>query len=411
MEEEIDLRPYLAALLKYWYWIIGSGLAAAIVALIVSNILPPTYEATALVAITRPRYVLQFDSRFQNVSNIQPVYRAYPELATSDGILAELRQANGNLASVAGLSELRQMLSATAGADPSLIRLSAKGRDSQAVAALANSWADIYVRRANELFGNQSMDQVTFFTTQLELAAQEVERAQQNLVLFQGQNRSAILETQLLAYADVQTVYLARQQALALLLEDIAGLKRQLAGQSANQPITAADQLTALLLQIKAFGAGEAATLQLQLDGQVPGPELSAAEQRVLLDSLAGALGGTAVNIERRLADLEPQILQAQRDLQESIATLDRLQRDLTTAQETYTTLARKLEEARLTTEGVGSEVQLASYAAVPETAVGPRRGLNTAVAGALGIFLGLVWVLGSVWWPQVRFFSSIPTK
>jgi uncharacterized protein involved in exopolysaccharide biosynthesis len=65
MEEEIDLRQYITVLMRRWYWIAGLALAAAVVAFGVSSILPPTYEATALVVVTQPRYLFQFDSRVQ----------------------------------------------------------------------------------------------------------------------------------------------------------------------------------------------------------------------------------------------------------------------------------------------------------------------------------------------------------
>ena len=82
MEEEIDLRAYVLVLLKYWKWIIGTTGAAAVVALVVSFLLPPTYEATALVAIKAPQYVMQFDPRFEVPSQLpQPAYKAYPDLA------------------------------------------------------------------------------------------------------------------------------------------------------------------------------------------------------------------------------------------------------------------------------------------------------------------------------------------
>jgi uncharacterized protein involved in exopolysaccharide biosynthesis len=401
LDEEIDLRPYLATLLKNWYWIVGSGVAAAIIALIISSLIPPTYEATALVAITRPRYVLQFDSRFQNVTNIQPVYRAYPELATSDGVLQELRGGYGNLIEAESLHNLRQAVSASAGADPSLIRLSAKGRDPQAITMLANGWADIYVQRANEIFGQQNGEQVDFFRAQLNMATVELEQAQQAMIAFQGQNRSVILETQLLSFHETQAAYLTRQQALILLLADIEGFQRQLAAQPDNQPATAADQLTALLLQLQAFGSGDVAVLQLPIEGAAANAPLLAAEQRAVLAQLVEAVSGTAVYIDQQLVELEPEILRAQTELQQLEATRDRLSRNLTIAQETYSTLSRKLEEARLTTEGVGSEVQLASYAAVPERAVLPMRAVNTVVAAALGFLAAFLAVAMSVWWQK----------
>jgi uncharacterized protein involved in exopolysaccharide biosynthesis len=67
MEEEISLQVYIDVLIKYWKWIAGITVVAAITATIVSFLLPPVYQATALVVITKPQYQMQFDPRFQKV--------------------------------------------------------------------------------------------------------------------------------------------------------------------------------------------------------------------------------------------------------------------------------------------------------------------------------------------------------
>ena len=90
MEEEIDLRQYVEVLIRSWGWIAGLALVAAAAALGVSFLIPPTYEATALVAVTEPRYVMRFDPRFETVNSVQPAYQAYPELAASDDLLQDL---------------------------------------------------------------------------------------------------------------------------------------------------------------------------------------------------------------------------------------------------------------------------------------------------------------------------------
>ena len=83
MEEEIDLRPYIEALISKWYWIVGAAVVAGIVAFIVSSMLPPSYEATALVAVTQPTEIVEFDARIRSVDETQPL-KAYPEIAMSD---------------------------------------------------------------------------------------------------------------------------------------------------------------------------------------------------------------------------------------------------------------------------------------------------------------------------------------
>ena len=55
MEDEIDLREYIAVLIKYWRWIVAASVLAAVVAFVVSSFLPRTYEATASVLMTNPR--------------------------------------------------------------------------------------------------------------------------------------------------------------------------------------------------------------------------------------------------------------------------------------------------------------------------------------------------------------------
>jgi len=96
---------------------------------------------------------------------------------------------------------------------------------------------------------------------------------------------------------------------------------------------------------------------------------------------------------------LEPQILALQQQLQESQAEEDRLTRARDVARETYLTLARKVEEVRIAAEDTSGEVRLASHAAVPRKPVGPRKMLNTAVAGALGLMLGVFGAFAVEWW------------
>ena len=47
MEEEIDLREYIAVLIKYWYWIVGVTILMAVAAFIATSFMTPKYEAEA----------------------------------------------------------------------------------------------------------------------------------------------------------------------------------------------------------------------------------------------------------------------------------------------------------------------------------------------------------------------------
>jgi hypothetical protein len=125
----------------------------------------------------------------------------------------------------------------------------------------------------------------------------------------------------------------------------------------------------------------------------------SIGETMALLDDMAGALEAKSAEIGQRLEELQPQILSLQRQLQEIYTESDRLTRQRDLAKETYTALARKVEETRIAVQGAQSTARLGSRAAVPEKPASPRKLLNTAVAGALGLMLSVFGAFGVEWW------------
>ncbi|MGQ9718223.1 MAG: GNVR domain-containing protein, partial [Anaerolineae bacterium] len=129
--------------------------------------------------------------------------------------------------------------------------------------------------------------------------------------------------------------------------------------------------------------------------------EKSLAEQIAFLDDLVRVLEEKSAEMDARRAALEPEILSLQEQLQEIRTEKDRLTRARDVARETYMTLARKVEEARIAAEENSGEVRIASRAAVPEKPASPRKLLNTAVAGVLGLMLSVFGVFIAEWWQQ----------
>lgn len=401
-EEEIDLRAYVLVLLKYWKWIIGATVIAAVVALVVSFLLPPTYEATALVAVTKPRYVMQFDPRIEAVNDIQPAYKAYPKLASGDEVLQELlTRLNPRPEEIETLRELKELVQAKSGTDPSLVLLTVRFKDPEEAARIVNLWAEIFVRRANEIYGTEGQSRLQFYQQQVQRAEAELRAAEEALVAFQARNQESVLEHQLGSRRQMHADYLADQRQIAYIIQDIRGLREQLSRQPSEQTVSLADQLTALLLEIKAFNAHASAPMQLQVDSAASLSEKSLTEQIAFLDQLVQVLEEKSAEIDDRLTALEPEILALQEQLQEIYTEKDRLARARDVARETYMTLARKVEEARIAAEENAGEVRIASRAAVPEKPASPRKLLNTAVAGVLGLMLSVFGAFVTEWWQQ----------
>ena len=167
-----------------------------------------------------------------------------------------------------------------------------------------------------------------------------------------------------------------------------------------------ADSLTALLLQIRAFNTRVAVAenqistpIELRIDNIESLSSKSSVEQIAFLDELVTTLQAKSDEIEAQLAELEPQMLALQQGLQQFTAEKDRLIRSQQLASETYLTLARKLDEARIAAQEENGALQVGSYAAVPESPVGPHRLRNVATAGILGLMLGILGALVIEYW------------
>jgi succinoglycan biosynthesis transport protein ExoP len=401
MEEEIDLRAYVDVLIRSWKWIAGLALVAAVAAFVVSLMLPGTYEASGVVIITQPRYQMQFDPRFKTVDQWTPAYKAFPTLATSDGVLRNVL--DGYTPSPeTGIEEwtlrkLSGMVEATSEGDPSLVVLRVRSRSPEGAAAIANLWADALVNRGNKIYSERE-DDVAFFEAQVAQAEEALNQVDAALIEFEARSQANIVGAQLESSLQAQADYLTDQRAIAYVVQDIRGLRDQLAQQPGDRPISLADDLTALLLQIKAFSLMQVKPLdtqsstpiQLQVNSAESISDKSPAEQIAFQDDLVAILEAKSSEIDGRLAELEPQTLALQERLQEFTAESERLVNARDLASETYLTLVRKLEEARISAQEENGVLQVGSYAAVPEEPVGPRKLLNTAVAGALGLMLGV---------------------
>jgi len=404
MDQEIDLRAYIAVLLKHKYWIVGLAFGAAVVALTASFLLGPTYQATALVAITKPRYEMQFDPRFELVpSNYQPPYKAYPALAMGDEVLSSLVADLGDALAPEerNVAAIRSMIEAQNGADPSIVELRVNNGDPQRTAAIANSWAAHFVERANELYAPNE-DDLAFFEAQLNEAEAALAQAEQDLIDFQARNQTMILSTQLASKQVALDEYLSAAHSLRLIIQDARSLQDRLSTQGAATAASPSDELTSLLLEIDALNRSEL-PIQLQVSVQQDMGGRTVGDQIAFLDSLIRVLENRLVLLEQEAQDLEPDILATQERLQEVKTQEERLTTAKNLALDTFTALSRKVTEAGIAAQDTTGDVRLASRATVPENPVSPRKLMNAAIAGVLGLMVGVLAAFAIEYWRQGR--------
>ena len=379
MEEEIDLRPYIEALIKNWYWIVGVGVVTAVIAFIVTSLRPPTYSATALVTIIDSRDIIQLDEGIADVVGNQPL-AAFPELALSDQVLHMVLE-ELSLANNQSISEFRMNLQAESGEDKSVIRLTAAANMADKSAATANVWAEQFVIWANRLYQGQGGERLLFFEGQLKTTEATLTAAEAELEAFQAINQTQIISNTLGVYQQNHVTYLQQQERVQQLYDNATALRQQILDISTGNTISYADQLTYLQLQLQAFNDEDVTPVILDVSGQETLTTLNRDDQIEMLDGLIETLAGKLTRLDEKVAEIEPQILILQRERQAAFTKLTRLMQNVAVTQGTYNSLEFQVEEERIIAQDTNSGFQLASKATIPEKIVKQKRAISIVAA------------------------------
>ena len=182
--------------------------------------------------------------------------------------------------------------------------------------------------------------------------------------------------------------------------EDAQALRDRLRAQDVRTAASPSDELTSLLLEIDALNRTEL-PIQLQVSVQQDLGGKTVGDQVAFLDSLVQVLENRLVVLEREAQALEPDILVLQERLEEVQTREERLETVKDMSRDTYMTLSRKVTEARIAAQDTTGDVRLASLAAPPQDPASPRPLLNVAVAGALGLMIGILSAFAIEYWQR----------
>src|SRR3954449_2389621 len=128
----MELRDYLAAVRRFWMTWVGLTLVAVVAALVVVNLLPRTYQATARVFVTSSA-----ESGSASAFLVQRV-KSYPDVAVSHAVLGPVVDELGLSTSV---QELRRAISATNPPDTSQVHITVQSASASEAADIANAVA------------------------------------------------------------------------------------------------------------------------------------------------------------------------------------------------------------------------------------------------------------------------------
>jgi uncharacterized protein involved in exopolysaccharide biosynthesis len=455
IEEEIDLRAYAKVLIRHWKWIVVCALAAALAAFVVSALRPPIYEAEATVAIIRSRTDVIFAPQMVTTEDKLTHYldkdarrTALVALASSSDIASQVLDEIGARLELGELTVPGLLGMIEASNEGDLISIKARHRDPIAVTTIANAWARQYERYVNDLFGAAGESGVTV-AAQVGSAEATYNAAQAALEAFLGDNRIATLEREIAARQELLDAYQSARNAAQInpvnlqittthkiladyyadlqkverWQADARALRTQIEAGSGSAAANTGDALALILLRSQALGGSEGLPVQLQVD-LITEPEETVrladvdalinvlearrVETQEQIDVLTAALAAERPNeitieidnpLNLRIAELDVEILALQKELEAQNAQKQELDQARDLAWGTFQTLAQKQAEVEIASQVTGTEVRLAASAMPPGKRVSSRKMLNTAVAGMMGLMVGVFVVFALEWW------------
>lgn len=271
MEEEVDLRPYLVALVRRWQLIVGLAVVVAIIAGVVALILPRPDTAAANILIVPATSQVALDDRFVTsearlLTNQTLQRQALLGLAESSTLEQRVAEQIGGEDSASGA--LLSQISVSSEGD--LIKVVASGEDERGALALAEAWARAYERLVAEVYSRDAAG-LALIDEQLAAAQARYSEAQARLEQFLNGSQAVEVEQQILsiegllngssqAGTALYTQYLSRIRELDLILSDARTMRAQVAEGQADG---LANRLAVLTLRSRVAGGGLPVQLQL----------------------------------------------------------------------------------------------------------------------------------------------------
>jgi uncharacterized protein involved in exopolysaccharide biosynthesis len=380
MEEEIDLRKYVDVLLRHWKLILSITVTAVVVAVVVGFLSPPIYEAKASVLIATTRAEIIFEPKYRTftLEEDKELRETLVALVKSSSVAAEAIERLGDELEPENQS-IRNILSKVAvNTSGDLIDISVKSTDHEETAAIANAWAESYVSYVNGLYSDilQSPEKLQ---VQADAAERDYEERQRVWESFVGNNTIAEL---------------GRQITDKELLCNIKSLREQIESGSLSPASSAANSLTLVLLQARAFTTLPA-QLQVALD-ELPGLDASTEELLHDIDALISTLESrTGGQPGQSISELRQEILQLRAERERERAKERELQTSRDIAWQTFETLNNKMAEVEVATRAQDVVVRVADPATAPEPTVAFPKVTNVVIALVLGLIVGVFGAFG----------------
>jgi polysaccharide biosynthesis transport protein len=416
---EISIREIIEVLLKGWRLI---AIITAISLLFSGSysffIQEPIYEAkTIMMASYATEKLTSLQKNNEDIAGILDTISAYPtmtmqtykEQIKSSKILQQVINELDLGKYEINRTKLRDMVSLETIKDTNLIAVKVTHTDRMLAVDIANTLAKEFTSSITDMTRQQASKSSQFLRGQLEVEKGNLDEATLELKEYLSQPKGANelrqeFDSKLLMLTTFKTQLVQKEvelnKAKAGLITSEKELKNTPQVIVTKKSVGQDPLLNQIIAETNGTSIKEAAQITMNSEEVNEGYislSTKVSENRIAVSELSGEIDMIRSKINTTQIELENmQIELADKEHNQAL-----LQRKVELSQGTYDTFLNKYEEIRIaeSTEIGDSTINIISQAAIPEVPTGPRRLLNLAIAGALGVMVGVLVVFLKEYW------------
>jgi uncharacterized protein involved in exopolysaccharide biosynthesis len=388
MEEyEVSLKDYIDVVRKEKAVIISVFLVAVVAAGIFSIMQPREYETKTTLLIT-PRFTEELGEKTtEGTPSVMPGFflstDTYEKLAVTNdilvGIIKELDlKGNAEELTVEGLRRRMtpRVEMAERGRSPiplPLLTMTVKGSRPEELRDIADAWGRLFIEKNAELLSTRTAQSYEFISERFEEVNRDLKEKEDEKRRYMEENPLEALNTELKVLKDTYNRQLSMLQEKKRQLDErkarLASLEKEIGGKSTTSKLDEG-VLTQIALENKVYLTIEDYLVDVRVSVE------TLEEEVVYLD-------GETKKLKEGIEDREKRV-------NEINMNLTRLDREISTLESTYDFLSEKLQEARIAKEEQLQSIRVVESPVVPQVPSGPSKMLNIAIAGLLGLFVGV---------------------
>ena len=388
--------------------VVGVMVFAIVLAAVAKLVLPPTYvAATSLVidtkgvdpvtgAVTPTQGSNQLTTQIDVITSRAVALKVVNDLKLVEGTGEEADRAR--VGKAYGLLSALEVKPSSAS---NVLRIRFEDSDPEFAAAVANAFADAYVRTSLELKLDPARRQNVWFEEQLRTLRDSVEQRRQKLSAYQREH-GIIATDERLDVENARLNDLSRQLVEAQREQQEAEARQRQAGASSNLNELPEIMANNLLQSLKAeLVRAEARLSQLseRYDRNHPQYMSAAAEVRALKDKIAAEIGSATASINQSVQLTGRQVTNLQQAFDEQKARILELKRqrdevsvlnrEVETAQGAYDAVLNRASQVRLESQLEQTSVAVLDRAAVPGRPAPPGLVVSIVLAAIFGAMVG----------------------